>query len=725
MELRAKTDIFRHQTLNLLAFIVIHVCFVAGITEDTVFVARQSQNVTDVQGLYYYPAETNAPDAFYRILDVNRDHVLVGGKNSYTELHRKNLELVMKVNVPRVQLDSSPVRCEDLLRGREYYCHNYVTFVLEVNDTTSIFCGTNALFPRCVTSVNGTIGTSWEGKGLTASSPDQSTTTLASLQGENLVVFSGAPTKREFDFAISRTTVRPDRQTESMVRTDTDNSNWIEGSSAPHFVGDPIEYNGKMYFFFREEASEASNVEKIVYSRVAQVCVNDTGGTTGILTNKWTTFLKARLSCSTVGDFNVYFNNLQSIYRSKDNPYILFGVFTMPSAGISASALCAYDLREIARVFETASFKWQENSASLWLNVPASDVPTPRPGTCATVQPTTNYQKLARIQLMSTMVPNKADYDQAGPRADPTSDYPIMIVMGQQLQRLVVQEKGVSGLDTDIFFFGTDKGHILKAYVEKSSENNQPRIVENIMLKIGNSTQNAINVMEITSNGSTIYASTSSRIYRLPTANCGRFDTCVKCVEGLDPACSWVVEGEPGCRASTDGIQDLINGDTTLCPVPSSTTTSQTIPATPVGESTIATSAPSEQTTDEENPSTPKPGQPQTGTSTESMGTSHSPPLHSPTTSPPPRRITPSKTSQPPPPPQPNYSTTTEFQPINNTTMNGPDPVCDRPQANVCYTWIITAIILVCFCNIPACITLVYCCRQRKLPYSPSRPIKR
>lgn len=42
--------------------------------------------------------------------------------------------------------------------------------------------------------------------------------------------------------------------------------------SDPSFIGQPIEYNGKIYFFFREEAVEARNVAKVVYSRVGQVC---------------------------------------------------------------------------------------------------------------------------------------------------------------------------------------------------------------------------------------------------------------------------------------------------------------------------------------------------------------------------------------------------------------------------------------------------------------------
>ena len=37
----------------------------------------------------------------------------------------------------------------------QYFCQNYVTFVQEVDDSTSILCGTNSLFPRCITFPTG------------------------------------------------------------------------------------------------------------------------------------------------------------------------------------------------------------------------------------------------------------------------------------------------------------------------------------------------------------------------------------------------------------------------------------------------------------------------------------------------------------------------------------------------------------------------------------------
>ncbi|XP_063956193.1 semaphorin-2A-like [Lytechinus pictus] len=131
------------------------------------------------------------------------------------------------------------------------------------------------MFPTV--SSNLTAGINWPAAGMSASSPDQKAMTLIKVKDGNMVIYSGAPTKAEYSYAFSRTIMSvdmPNSTPESVVRTNTDVSTWIETSSsmAPSFIGDPIEYNGKVYFFFREEAVEAKNVNKVVYSRVGQVC---------------------------------------------------------------------------------------------------------------------------------------------------------------------------------------------------------------------------------------------------------------------------------------------------------------------------------------------------------------------------------------------------------------------------------------------------------------------
>lgn len=592
-------------------------------------------SVADVPNSQFYPEAGVVPTkSFYRILELhnnhgNNSHMYIGAKNALVELLLSDLSLVREISVPKYIVNKGSFNCE-VLPESELLCHNYVTFVQEINETTSILCGTNALFPRCVTFARGRDNLDgaryWDATGITASGPKQNTVTYAKLDGEDLVFYSGAPTQIQYSFAFSRTIIGPD-DAKSTLTTDTSVSEWIESASTtkdPSFVGQPIEYNGKVYFFFREEAVEARNVAKVVYSRVGQVCANDAGtdATKGI----FTTFLKARLSCATDGDFKMSLDYLHGIFRSPDNPNIIFGAFTTPDSAFAASAVCAYDLREIENLFATSAFKGQKTGSSLWLNVPASDVPDdPRPGTCDKVQPRTSYTS---IQLMSRLVPNKVDYNDP-PRSDPESNPPLILLQQYRFQKLVVQGTALSGLLYDMFFLGTSEGQILKAYIYEGT----PRIVDEIILDLDNEEPEAINVLMISENGSTLYASTMSRVYSVPTENCGRFKTCDECVSGMDPACSW--QGME-CSATQDGIMDLATGNPSICPVASSTPAIQTNPATPASETTDQTPSESGMTTGGSNGQTPKTD---TITGTENSSASMG-------------------TTSPPPPPQPPSTTT-------------------------------------------------------------------
>lgn len=77
----------------------------------------------------------------------------------------------------------------------------------------------------------------------------------------------------------------------------------------PSFVS-TLERNGYVFFFFRELALE--NCGKTIYSRVARVCKNDRGGPSPFR-ERWTSYLKTRLNCSTPGDFPFYFDELRTL----------------------------------------------------------------------------------------------------------------------------------------------------------------------------------------------------------------------------------------------------------------------------------------------------------------------------------------------------------------------------------------------------------------------------
>lgn len=59
---------------------------------------------------------------------------------------------------------------------------------------------------------------------------------------------------------------------------------------------------------------------------------------------------------------------------------LVYAVFTTPYNGLQASAVCAFRMDDIRRVFAHSAFKAQSSTSSMWLPVMKRDVPVPRPG---------------------------------------------------------------------------------------------------------------------------------------------------------------------------------------------------------------------------------------------------------------------------------------------------------------------------------------------------------
>lgn len=165
-------------------------------------------------------------------------------------------------------------------------------------------------------------------------------------------------------------------------------------------------YGEHVYFLFRESAIEHINCGKTIYSRIARVCINDSGGQTRANGERWTSFTKARLNCSIPGEYPFYFDQIQastgvissatsvnsnfnvgngepSAASNTNNPAndLFYAVFTTPPNSIGGSAVCAFRMSDVLAAFE-GPFKAQADGNANWLPVPESKVPQPRPGTC-------------------------------------------------------------------------------------------------------------------------------------------------------------------------------------------------------------------------------------------------------------------------------------------------------------------------------------------------------
>jgi chondroitin sulfate proteoglycan 4 len=69
-------------------------------------------------------------------------------------------------------------------------------------------------------------------------------------------------------------------------------------------------------------------VFQIIYSRIARVCKNDSGGQF-MLKDNWTTFMKARLNCSIPGEYPFYFDEIQGM-SYVESEGMVYATFTTP-----------------------------------------------------------------------------------------------------------------------------------------------------------------------------------------------------------------------------------------------------------------------------------------------------------------------------------------------------------------------------------------------------------
>ncbi|XP_014608965.1 PREDICTED: semaphorin-1A-like isoform X2 [Polistes canadensis] len=284
------------------------------------------------------------------------------------------------------------------------------------------------------------------------------------------------------------------------------------------------------------------NCGKAVYSRVGRVCHHDKGGPHAF-SDRWTSFLKARLNCSVPGEYPFYFNEIQSTSEVTEGLYagnrtrLVYGVFTTPVNSIGGSAICAFSMSSVLEVFQGA-FKEQETINSNWLRVPTERVPKPRPGTCVNDSRT----------LKDTIV----NFVKAHPLMDDAvQSYFAMPVITKvsfnyRFTKVAVdsQVKALDGKAYDILYVGTDDGRVLKALNTRSPDSvtdvNQVIVSDVQVLKYGQAVKDLL-VVHLAGEASKLVVFADSEIRAVPLHHCDSplAGSCAACVALQDPHCAW------------------------------------------------------------------------------------------------------------------------------------------------------------------------------------------
>ncbi|XP_037680137.1 semaphorin-6B isoform X3 [Choloepus didactylus] len=504
-----------------------------------------------------------------RMLRVNRT-LFIGDRDS---LYRVELEPPTSMELRYQRKLTWPSNPSDInvchMKGKqEGECRNFVKVLLLRDEATLFVCGSNAFNPVCANYSIDTLqplGDSISGMARCPYDPKHANVALFS----DGMLFTATVT----DFlAIDAVIYRSlgDRPT---LRTVKHDSKWFK---EPYFVH-AVEWGSHVYFFFREIAMEFNYLEKVVVSRVARVCKNDMGGSPRVLEKQWTSFLKARLNCSVPGDSHFYFNVLQAVTGvvSLGGQPVVLAVFSTPSNSIPGSAVCAFDMTQVAAVFE-GRFREQKSPETIWTPVPEDQVPRPRPGCCAA--PGLQYNASSAFPddilhfvkthpLMDDAVPSLGQ----GP-------WIVRTLMRHQLTRVAVDVGAGPWGNQTVVFLGSESGTVLKFLVRPNAstlgtagpsvflEEFETYRPDRCGRAGSGETGQRLLSLELDAASGGLLAAFPHCVVRVPVARCQQHSGCMKnCIGSQDPYCGWAPDSScvflsPGTRATFE--QDISGAST-------------------------------------------------------------------------------------------------------------------------------------------------------------------
>uniref|UniRef100_A0A8C1AND1 Sema domain, immunoglobulin domain (Ig), short basic domain, secreted, (semaphorin) 3Aa n=2 Tax=Cyprinus carpio TaxID=7962 RepID=A0A8C1AND1_CYPCA len=523
----------------------------------------ESSNLVTFTGL----ANSSGYDTF--LMDEERGRLLVGAED-----HVFSFDLVnINRDVKQIAWPATPSKRDECKwagkdLGKE--CSNFVRVLQPYNQTHIYICGTGAFHPICSYLE---IGKRAEdnifrldanyfenGRGKSPYDPKMQSSSL--LIDEEL--YSG--TSADFmgrDFAIFRTL-----GSHHPIRTEQHDSRWLND---PRFLGIHLipesdnPEDDKIFLFFKENAMDGEYTGKATISRIGQLCKNDMGGHRSLV-NKWTTFLKAKLTCSVPGlsGIDTHFDELQDVFlmSAKDpkNP-VIYAVFTTSSNIFRGSAICMYSMADIRRVF-LGPYAHRDGPNYQWVPFQGR-VPYPRPGTC----PSKTFGGFDSTKDLPDDVITFARLHPAmyNP-VQPMGGKPIVVRTNVEYQftQLVVDRVEAEDGQYDVMFIGTDLGTVLKVVtIPRESWHDLEEVVLEEMTVFREPTP--ITAMELSTKQQQLYLGSDLGISQMPLHRCEVYGkACAECCLARDPYCAW--DGTecsryfPTAKRRTRR-QDIRNGD--------------------------------------------------------------------------------------------------------------------------------------------------------------------
>ncbi|CAH1255630.1 SEMA6D [Branchiostoma lanceolatum] len=508
------------------------------------------------------------------LLDEQKDLIYIGARGRIYSRRLSNLGQPLQTDIQESLQWESRESDKDLCgfkgKDKEKECHNFIRVLLFAGQDSLFVCGTNAADPKCAYVPRNLAITVEELR--RRSAPGNSICPFDPKQRATATFVGDALFSAEFsDFTASLPLIsrRPANLTSTVPRVLTTvkdrDSKWF---NEPEFVSvyappnPPTPQDEKVYFFFREVAVEHAIVGRAVYSRVAQVCKNDQGGTTHYLGGFFTTFLKARIDCSIPGNVPFYFDEIQGTFVFDEGGRdIIYGVFTTPENSVLGSAVCVYSIAAIRQLFSMGQFKRKMVDSLAWTRVMQSEVPDPRPGKCLGCNSTCDqYEDTYKFARSTPLM------DPALTQLPEQEGQPLLSKLGVRFTQVVVHQTSTANGIFNVLFVGTDNGTLYKAVEQVLNNPIRPRSAQLVQqINIFPATQEKITTLKLSNEKKAIYIGSNSGVTMLPLHNCGAYTSCVACVSARDPYCGWS-RAQARCTAvdmdsGLSLLQDVLTGD--------------------------------------------------------------------------------------------------------------------------------------------------------------------
>uniref|UniRef100_A0A8C2KHZ2 Sema domain, immunoglobulin domain (Ig), short basic domain, secreted, (semaphorin) 3Fa n=1 Tax=Cyprinus carpio TaxID=7962 RepID=A0A8C2KHZ2_CYPCA len=476
----------------------------------------------------------------YRILRMDEDHdrMYVGSKDYILSLDLNDINKEPLI----IHWPVAPQRrTECVLSGKDINgeCGNFIRLIEPWNRTHLYVCGTGAYNPICTYVDRGQReyifrlepGKVDSGKGKCPFDPKLNSVSAlinGQLYAAVYIDFMGT------DSAIFRTLGK-----HTAMRTDQYNSRWLHDPTFIHaqLIPDSAEKNDdKLYFFFREKASEMGQTP-MAQSRIGRICLNDDGGHC-CLVNKWSTFLKARLICSVTGSDGIetHFDELRDVYIQKTqdtkNP-VIYGVFSVSGSVFKGSAVCVYSMADVRMVFN-GPFAHKEGPNYQWVAYQGK-IPYPRPGTCpgGTFTPNMKSTKDYPDEVINFMRNHPTMFN----AVYPVHKRPLVVRtnVDYEFTTITVDQVAAADGNYEVLFLGTDRGTIQKVIVlPRDDLQTEELVLEEVeVFRVRSFFKFPLHFQQL-------YVSSVVGVTHLALHRCDVYgEACADCCLARDPYCAW------------------------------------------------------------------------------------------------------------------------------------------------------------------------------------------